>query len=274
MLIQCTAVQNKAEYCKRVSTAARRKSWPYLLHIPDLDFSNRFSTTERVQVLENVKGLIDNAKNSVYSRLGMQTPNEKELEGMIEQMRPKSAKGLLRQQRKRWGRPTTLIDSKTGESKERVLEHKYSTANFRISHRKLQLLADQIGGGKPIDYAILQMQFSQKRAARRIKSTLALARDHAVAKGLNLSKLVVAEAWVGKGRTFKRIEIKGRGRMGIRKSFQAKMSIVLREGKTWDEKQKEHLAKEKKKVRSIGTGGVVRTNVPVRNTFKRAGWQW
>jgi large subunit ribosomal protein L22 len=204
----------------------------------------------------------------------MKTPNEKQLEGMIEEMKPKGAKGLARLQRKRWGRPTMVLNAKTGEIKERILEHKYSTAYFRISHRKLQLLADQIGGGKPIDYSILQMQFSQKRASKRIKSTLVLAKDHAVAKGLDASKLVVSEAWVGKGRTFKKMEIKGRGRMGIRKSFQAKLSVVLREGKTWQEKQVEKLAKEKKRVHSIGTGGVVRTNLPVRNTSQRAGWQW
>ena len=81
-------------------------------------------------------------------------------------------------------------------------EHKYSTAAFRISPRKLKMLADQIGG-KPIDHAILQMQFSGKKASKRIKSTLALAREHAVQKGLRPNHLVVAEAWVGKGRRYK-----------------------------------------------------------------------
>lgn len=183
-------------------------------------------------------------------------------------------KGLARLYRKRWGRPQLILNPVTNRYEERILEHKYSTAYFRISHRKLQLLADQIGGGKPIDYSILQMQFSPKRAAKRIKSTLVLARDHAILKGLDVSKMVVAEAWVGKGRTFKRVEYKGRARIGVRKSFQAKLSIVLREGKTWAEKNKEKLELEKRRVRRIGTGGVVRTNLPVVNTHQRAGWQW
>lgn len=47
-------------------------------------------------------------------------------------------------------------------------------------------------GGKPIDYAILQMTFSEKRAARKVKDLLVEARDDAQrVKGLQRSKLVV-----------------------------------------------------------------------------------
>jgi large subunit ribosomal protein L22 len=71
------------------------------------------------------------------------------------------------------------------------LQHKYSTANFKISHRKLNMLGRQIAG-KPIDYAILQMQFSEKRASKRIKSMLVLAKQHAINyKNLDVSKLIV-----------------------------------------------------------------------------------
>lgn len=49
--------------------------------------------------------------------------------------------------------------------------------------------------GKPIDYAILQMQFSEKRASGRIMNMLATAKDHAVRyKHLDPSKLVVCES--------------------------------------------------------------------------------
>lgn len=62
---------------------------------------------------------------------------------------------------------------------------------FKISHRKLNDLGRQITG-KPIDQAVLQMMFSEKRASTRIKSMLCVARDHAVDyKGLDRSKLVV-----------------------------------------------------------------------------------
>jgi len=73
------------------------------------------------------------------------------------------------------------------------VQHKYSTANFKISHRKLNMLGRQIAG-KPIDYAILQMQFSEKRASTRIMNMLATARDHASRyKKLEEGKLVVGK---------------------------------------------------------------------------------
>lgn len=72
-----------------------------------------------------------------------------------------------------------------------ALQHKYSTAAFKISHRKLNDIGRQIAD-KPIDYAILQMTFSEKRASKRIESMLKTAKRHAVHyKGMDASKLVV-----------------------------------------------------------------------------------
>ena len=76
-------------------------------------------------------------------------------------------------------------------TENRYLQHKYSTANFKISHRKLNMLGRQIAG-KPVDHAIVQMQFSEKRASSRIMNMLVTARDHAYRyKGLDHDKLVV-----------------------------------------------------------------------------------
>lgn len=56
------------------------------------------------------------------------------------------------------------------------------------------MLGKQIAG-KPIDYAILQMQFSEKRASKRIMNMLATARDHAARyKRLDEGKLVICES--------------------------------------------------------------------------------
>ena len=64
---------------------------------------------------------------------------------------------------------------------------------MRISHRKLNLLSRQIAG-KPIDHAILQMQFSEKRVSTRLKNMLATAKHHAVKyKGMEASKLIVGK---------------------------------------------------------------------------------
>lgn len=69
-------------------------------------------------------------------------------------------------------------------------QHKYSTANFKISHRKLNKLGRQISG-KPIDSAILQMTFSEKRASKRIRNMLVVAKSHATLKGIDPKKMVV-----------------------------------------------------------------------------------
>ncbi|EDP44368.1 hypothetical protein MGL_0850 [Malassezia globosa CBS 7966] len=175
----------------------------------------------------------------------------------------KRQKRLLR---KRWGGTTEL----GGPEK---LEHKYSTAVFRISPRKLNMLAHQISG-KPIDFAILQMQFSAKRAARRVRATLALARDHAEAKGMDPRRLIVSEAWVTKGLYMKRLEIKGRGRFGILEHPQARLSIILRPGKSTSARERETIVKARRHVRSLGSGGVVRGSPKIVNGFQRPGWAW
>ncbi|KAK4687498.1 large subunit ribosomal protein L22, partial [Tremellales sp. Uapishka_1] len=148
-------------------------------------------------------------------------------------------------------------------------EHRYSTATHKASHRKLNLLARQIAG-QPIDEAIVQMEFSEKRAAERIKSTLCLARDHAIDKGLNRSKLVVAESWVSKGPKIARVDIKGRGRLGIKHHPTARLHLLLKEGKTRDELSNLKREKVLDKVRSAGVvreGGVLRRKVV-------SGWTW
>lgn len=167
-------------------------------------------------------------------------------------------------------------------------QHNYSTAHFKISHRKLNMLGRQIAG-KPIDSAIMQMVFSQKRASKRIKSMLVVAKDHAQQKGLDASKLVVcehfivsfyasfqlmryntAEAWVAKGeRQLKRIEPRGRGKHGIRIHPDTKLHVVLKEGKTSEERKAED---RRRKLKRIVSAGMVREDVPLRNPGPA--WAW
>lgn len=125
-----------------------------------------------------------------------------------------------------------------------------------MSPKKLKLLAHQIQG-LPIDEAILQMQFSVKGAARWIKPNLVLAKQHAVwYKHLNGDRLIVceyqslfhivspsfqvlmrlAEAVVNQDQYGpKQIDIKGRGRYGIKRHPYCRLKFVLREGKTMEE---------------------------------------
>ncbi|KAF8476512.1 mitochondrial 50S ribosomal protein L22 [Gautieria morchelliformis] len=149
-------------------------------------------------------------------------------------------------------------------------QHKYSTANFKISHRKLNMLARQIAG-KPIDHAILQMEFSQKRAAKRIKSSLVLARQHAVEyKGMDRSKLIIGQSWVTKGpKQLKRIEFKGRSKMGIRQHPDSRLSVILHEGKTLEEKTR--LLRERK-LSKIRSPGLLREDKPLVNVPPVFAW--
>lgn len=200
---------------------------------------------------------VDASGDSLLGEESERTEVDLKMQRLMQRVKDKQEKRLAR---KRWG---------GSEAKE--LEHKYSTADFRISPRKLQDLADQIGG-KPIDYAILQMQFSQKDASSRILSTLALARDHAIAKGMERSRIVVSEAWVGKGTVLPRIEWKGRMRTGVRHHRFSRLSVVLRQGKTEEQVKKEKIEKATRIVRSIGHGGVARLHRP--DSVSRGPWAY
>ncbi|KAH9482641.1 50S ribosomal protein L22 [Psilocybe cubensis] len=163
-----------------------------------------------------------------------------------------------------------VVRKSKGISKPKPNFHKYSTANFKISHRKLNMLGKQISG-KPIDYAILQMQFSEKRASTRIMNMLATARDHATRyKKLSEGKLVVAEAWVTKGpRLPARMEARGRGHYGTRTHPNSKLSVVLKEGKTIEQ---EKAAARKRKLKKIVSAALVREDKPIRNPSPTWGW--
>lgn len=166
-------------------------------------------------------------------------------------------------------------------------QHKYSTATFKISHRKLNMLGRQISG-KPIDSAILQMMFSEKRASKRIKSMLVVAKDHAAAKGLEEKKLVVctsalfipaqcrftnlsaAQAWVSKGPNVRKvIDMKGRGRWGVREHPDSRLSVILKEGKTRAQLKEEE---KRRKLKRIVSASLTRENVPLRNPG--SAWAW
>lgn len=131
--------------------------------------------------------------------------------------------------------------------------------------------------------------FSEKRASKRIKSMLVVAKDHAQTKGLVTDKLVVgmllplsnlrsvnscddhaAEAWVSKGsKQLKRIEPKGRGKTGIRIHPDTRLHVVLKEGKTREQIQVED---RRRKLRRIVSAGIVREDVPLRNPGPAWGW--
>ncbi|SCV73643.1 BQ2448_6073 [Microbotryum intermedium] len=154
--------------------------------------------------------------------------------------------------------------------------HKSSTANFKTSKRKLNDLSRLIAG-RGADEAILQLKLSPKKQAPRLLSMLALARDHAMAKGLSRDQLVVAQSWTSKGPSLKRVDIKGRGRLGIKQHNSAKLHVLLAEGLTEEEKRRQRKKDQwRKSIRGltesdgvgVGKGGKPLINVGV------GGWRW
>jgi large subunit ribosomal protein L22 len=124
-------------------------------------------------------------------------------------------------------------------------------------------LANQIAG-KPIDYAILQMKFSEKRISKQVERLLLETKQRAKELEMNLDQLVVSEAWVGKGsKAPKRIDMKARGRFGVKVRYRSHMTVQLGRGLTrqqvWEKKAQRALdkikiaepVKEERKVRFV-----------------------
>jgi len=67
----------------------------------------------------------------------------------------------------------------------------------------------------------------------------------------------------------KRLEIKGRGKMGIRVHPDARLSVILKEGKTRGQLLE---AERARKLKRIVSAGLVREDKPLRNP--RSMWSW
>ena len=108
-------------------------------------------------------------------------------------------------------------------------EAKAALRAVRISPRKLDLVPATIRGKKAAT-AVNELTFSKKRIARDVKKALNSAIANAENNhNLDVDRLVVAEASVGKGLIMKRFQTRGRGRAaGIVKPF-AHLTIVVRE---------------------------------------------
>lgn len=104
-----------------------------------------------------------------------------------------------------------------------------SIKSLRISPQKLNLIAGLIRG-KPVHSALDQLTFCRKRAAKPVYDLLVSAISNAENNhSLDMDRLVVAEAYVGKSLMMKRFHARGRGRGArILKPF-SNIRLVLRE---------------------------------------------
>jgi large subunit ribosomal protein L22 len=103
------------------------------------------------------------------------------------------------------------------------------TTMLRTSPRKLDLVAGLIRG-MDAGRAITVLEFCRRRVARDVKKTLESAIANAENNhGLDVDRLYVAEASVGKDMVMKRFRPRARGRVGrILKPF-SRLRIVVRE---------------------------------------------
>ena len=100
---------------------------------------------------------------------------------------------------------------------------------FQTSPQKLNLLAQTIRG-KSAGKALIDLEFSKRRAAQDVRKLLQSAIANAENNhGLDVDRLVVSEATVGKTLKMKRFRARARGRAArIEKKF-SNMTIVVKE---------------------------------------------
>ena len=109
--------------------------------------------------------------------------------------------------------------------------------HIKGSERKLNLVA-QLIRGKAVARALIELEFSARRMAGEVKKVL----DAAIANAennhnLDVDRLVVKEATVGRTMTLKRFRARGRGKTaGVEKPFSNIMIIVSEKDEIEDEK--------------------------------------
>ena len=118
------------------------------------------------------------------------------------------------------------------ESRERVLgddEAKAYAKLIRTSPRKLNLVADSIRG-KSASAALADLTFSKRRVAGDVKKVLQSAIANAENNHqLDVDRLYVAQAFVGKSIVMKRFRARARGRVGRIQKPWSNLTVVVRE---------------------------------------------
>ena len=101
--------------------------------------------------------------------------------------------------------------------------------NIRVSPRKLNLVAGLIRGRRASD-AVATLTFSKRRIALTVKKTL----ESAIANAennhqLDVDRLVVSRAEVGRSQVMKRFQARGRGRAARVEKWFSHLTIVVAE---------------------------------------------
>ena len=121
-------------------------------------------------------------------------------------------------------------------------EAKAVARTIRVSPQKLNLVAAMIRG-QEVSKALADLEFSRRRIARTVRIALQSAIANAENNHyLDVDRLIVSEAHVGKAIVMKRFRVRGRGKTTrIVKPF-SHLTIVVREVEEPKEETKEEAA--------------------------------
>jgi large subunit ribosomal protein L22 len=102
-------------------------------------------------------------------------------------------------------------------------------SQLRVSPRKLNLVAQMIRG-RSAEKALIDLEFSTRRIAKDVKKVLESAIANAENNhGLDVDRLYVAEASVGKTLKMRRIRARARGRAAPIEKLFSQITVVVRE---------------------------------------------
>ncbi|XP_062003392.1 large ribosomal subunit protein uL22c-like [Rosa rugosa] len=100
---------------------------------------------------------------------------------------------------------------------------------IKQSPKKVNLVAALVRGMR-VEDALLQLQVTVKRAAKTVYQVIHSARANATHNhGLDPDRLLVAEAFVGKGYYKKRISYHAKGKCGVKMRPECRLTVVVRE---------------------------------------------
>ena len=121
------------------------------------------------------------------------------------------------------------MSKRAGPKKLAETEAKAVAMPIRVSPRKLNLVAESIRG-KNVNAALAELTFSKRRISQEVKKVLQAAIANAENNHqLDVDRLFVAEAYVGKNMVMKRWRPRARGRVGrILKPF-SRLTVIVRE---------------------------------------------
>ncbi|XP_027351918.1 uncharacterized protein LOC113862861 [Abrus precatorius] len=130
--------------------------------------------------------------------------------------------------------PVALLDGSKGDDQKQKAVTKPEKVQavlkgIKQSPKKVNLVAALVRGMLVKD-ALMQLQVTIKRAAKTVYQVIHSAKANASHNhGLDPERLIVAEAFVGKGFFKKRVSYHSKGRSGIRVRAECRLTIVVRE---------------------------------------------